>query len=236
MKKCLSGVLTVFLVFTLLLSFASCGDDGKKEEYRESEKAATERSEFSSLRVNSEAMEPEIPAGSLVYYEEVDDCSTLKVKDIIVYKAGSDFVVHRIIEIHTGEGEIFFITKGDSNRSPDKTPVTPDDIVGKIVGIEQNDETQDSGIGVLEMASGAMVPTIPVGALVYYEEVEDCSTLEIGDIIVYQAKGGGMIVQRIIGISAHGKELVFFTKGDSTETPDRITVESKDILGKVINW
>lgn len=49
--------------------------------------------------------------------------------DIISFDTGSSIVTHRILEV-TPEG---FITKGDANNTADIQPVTPDQVVGKVV-------------------------------------------------------------------------------------------------------
>ncbi len=52
--------------------------------------------------------------------------------DIIAYDNGNVEVCHRVIAVEEGQ-PVRFITKGDANRSPDGTPVTPDKVTGKLV-------------------------------------------------------------------------------------------------------
>jgi signal peptidase len=42
-------------------------------------------------------------------------------------------VIHRIITITQEDGEFFFITKGDNNTSEDKTPVSEQQLIGKVI-------------------------------------------------------------------------------------------------------
>lgn len=86
-------------------------------------------------------MEPVIPAGATVYYEEVDPAE-LAVGDIIVFYVGDEqTVVHRITEIsyHPDEsGTLRFFTKGDANSMPDAVSVKPYNILGRVVRWEKD--------------------------------------------------------------------------------------------------
>ncbi len=57
----------------------------------------------------------------------------VEVNDIITYKSGDDFVTHRVIKMEDNK----ITTKGDANNSED-TPITKDDVVGKVVFIISN--------------------------------------------------------------------------------------------------
>ncbi len=54
--------------------------------------------------------------------------------DIIVYRQlyGEELIVHRAIESKTENGQLYFITKGDANSSPDR-PVPADHVIGKVL-------------------------------------------------------------------------------------------------------
>lgn len=54
--------------------------------------------------------------------------------DIIVYRQlyGEELIVHRAIENKTENGQLYFITKGDANSSPDR-PVPADHVIGKVL-------------------------------------------------------------------------------------------------------
>jgi signal peptidase I len=54
--------------------------------------------------------------------------------DIIVYQqeGTGDLIVHRAIEKQVEDGQIYFITKGDANSSPDR-PVPADHVIGKVL-------------------------------------------------------------------------------------------------------
>ena len=83
--------------------------------------------------VISGSMEPAIPVGSMVYSAQTDP-STLEAGDIIVFysnEAGDTPVTHRVVENHIADGEV--ITKGDANAQNDLSPITYDNILGKLV-------------------------------------------------------------------------------------------------------
>ena len=83
-----------------------------------------------TLAVLSGSMEPNIHVGSLVIVQDVD-FNDLEVDDVITYRLSEDtMVTHRIIEIDEEKQEV--ITKGDANDVADGTPVTANNIVGKV--------------------------------------------------------------------------------------------------------
>lgn len=82
--------------------------------------------------VVSGSMEPNIPVGSIVYSKEVDPV-TLRTGDVIVFidsTRGTTPITHRIVENDTYTHTI--ITKGDANEKPDISPITYDNVIGKV--------------------------------------------------------------------------------------------------------
>lgn len=84
--------------------------------------------------VNSESMIPVYYEGDVVFIKKVEP-STLEVGDIIVFKSkrGTIPIVHRIVEIIEREGNLYFVTQGDSNAFVDSyyDPGVPEN---KIIG------------------------------------------------------------------------------------------------------
>ncbi|GEM_PF-4460166 len=75
--------------------------------------------------VTSESMEPTLKVGDLVFLTH-DEPS---IGDVIVYKHGNIYIIHRLI----GEKDGKYVTKGDNpatNPSPDPRDVYPEDVVG----------------------------------------------------------------------------------------------------------
>ena len=79
--------------------------------------------------------------------------------------------------------------------------------------------------------SGSMVPAIPVGSIVYDKDVEDASTLEVGDIITYQLDSGDMVTHRITANDVDAQTVT--TKGDANDVEDASPVSYDKIIGKV---
>jgi signal peptidase len=80
----------------------------------------------------SGSMEPIIKPGDMVIIRKCD-AGEVAVGDIVEYKMPNFNVVHRVIAITYEGGKLGFITKGDANKSPDKTIVNSNQIVGKFV-------------------------------------------------------------------------------------------------------
>lgn len=81
---------------------------------------------FSSAVVISGSMSGAIEVNDMVITQARDSYFP---GDIISFDTGSSIVTHRILEV-TEEG---FVTKGDANNTADIHPVTPDQVVGKVV-------------------------------------------------------------------------------------------------------
>lgn len=87
--------------------------------------------------VDGGSMEPTFRDGDTVIWVEVDNTTEFRVGDIIIYKHPTrpyrDNVVHRIVEIGTGDRENQFKTKGDN--SPEEYWVPIGNIHGLVIGV-----------------------------------------------------------------------------------------------------
>ena len=74
-------------------------------------------SPYKLLIVRSDSMVPQIPTGSIVVAERVEDASLLSIGDVITYRRPGTFftVTHRIIDV-TESG---YMMKGDNLREAD---------------------------------------------------------------------------------------------------------------------
>lgn len=79
---------------------------------------------YSLFEVQTGSMHGTIEAGDWIVVKSTKD---VKVKDIITYKHGKDFITHRVVEIYKGS----YVTKGDANSSKDE-PIDRDQVVGKV--------------------------------------------------------------------------------------------------------
>jgi signal peptidase I len=92
---------------------------------------------YSILTVLTSSMQREIPQGSLIIVQYIDDPDTLEKGDDITFLKDKDTTVtHRIVNIYENyedSGARGFQTKGLENPSPDKDIVYAGNIVGKVV-------------------------------------------------------------------------------------------------------
>ena len=90
---------------------------------------------FEVYGVLTGSMEPTYPVGSLIYIRKVDPAE-LRVQDVITFSPSPNVIAtHRIIELVPDENNpsiIRFRTKGDANRSPDASLVSPQNVIGKV--------------------------------------------------------------------------------------------------------
>lgn len=85
---------------------------------------------YTIFQVITGSMEDTIKIDDIVIVKLTDEVNE---DDIITYRAGNDFVTHRIVKIEDEK----IITKGDANNSEDD-PITKTDIVGKVIFIISN--------------------------------------------------------------------------------------------------
>lgn len=80
-------------------------------------------------RVASNSMWPALRKNSIIMVRPIDT-SELEEGDIITFqRPGKNIVTHRIVQIEDG----LFITQGDANSAPDRQPVEPEWVIGKVV-------------------------------------------------------------------------------------------------------
>ena len=87
---------------------------------------------YDGFVVVSGSMEPAIPVGSLVFSKEVDPAD-VQVGDVIVFRTaarGDTPITHRVVRNDRAARQI--TTKGDANEREDVSPVTYDNVVGKV--------------------------------------------------------------------------------------------------------
>jgi signal peptidase len=82
--------------------------------------------------VASGSMRPALDVGDISIVTSTNP-SNIQVGDIIQYWQGEEMNLHRVAEIQQTESGLQFITKGDANNAPDTTPVTADQIRGKLI-------------------------------------------------------------------------------------------------------
>ena len=86
-----------------------------------------------ALTVQSGSMEPAIQTGSVVFVKDVP-AERVEEGDVITYSDdGGNFITHRVIERHTTDTSVRFITKGDANENADHEPVYRSNLVGVVM-------------------------------------------------------------------------------------------------------
>lgn len=86
------------------------------------------------------------------------------------------------------------------------------------------------GYNPLVVISGSMEPTLKVGGLLYYEEI-DINDFKEKDILVYELKDH-IISHRVVEHLNNG----FITKGDANNSYDSSIVSDNQVLGRGTNW
>lgn len=82
--------------------------------------------------VLSGSMDPTFKTGSIIAVEPVKDKTELKKDDIITYvQQDGQLVTHRITEVLGSGEQLQYVTKGDSNKEADVTPVLAENVVAK---------------------------------------------------------------------------------------------------------
>ena len=81
------------------------------------------------LAITSGSMRPDIPLGSLVVVQRVEE---YKVNNLVAYKTKNQIITHRIIKVNP-DGN--FTTQGDANDNPDQQLVKPKQVLGKVAFI-----------------------------------------------------------------------------------------------------
>lgn len=86
------------------------------------------------------------------------------------------------------------------------------------------------GMKSLAVLSGSMEPKIPVGSIVYVDDVEP-STLQTGDVITYSISGSTMVTHRVVEVDVDNQSII--TKGDANEVEDGAPVAFSQVVGKM---
>ena len=85
------------------------------------------------------------------------------------------------------------------------------------------------GMKSFAVLSGSMEPKIPVGSIVFVDEVEP-ATLQMGDVITYNLSGSTMVTHRVVDVDVENQSII--TKGDANEVEDGAPVSFSQVVGK----
>lgn len=80
----------------------------------------------------SGSMEPGIKKGDVVLMRKIPG-ENAKPGDIVQYRSEKISILHRVLEVREKNGVISFVTKGDANKATDPEPVSPQQVVGRMI-------------------------------------------------------------------------------------------------------
>jgi signal peptidase len=84
---------------------------------------------FTPTIIASGSMQPTLNPGDITLIISAP-AATIKIGDIIQYRTADAPTIHRVIDIYTSGGSLWFITQGDANNAPDE-PVNERNVMGK---------------------------------------------------------------------------------------------------------
>lgn len=88
---------------------------------------------YSPLIVLTESMDPQIKSGDIIICKAIE-AEEVEIEDVISFfdpaGNGSSVVTHRVMDIKTENGVLYFQTKGDNNNTVDRVWVSEDHLVG----------------------------------------------------------------------------------------------------------
>ena len=84
------------------------------------------------VAIASGSMEKELYVGDVAIIKKCNP-NDVQVGDIIEYQMEGFTVIHRIVQKSQKNGEFYFVTKGDNNKSPDAKEVIEDQLIGKVI-------------------------------------------------------------------------------------------------------
>lgn len=82
------------------------------------------------IAIATGSMEKTLMVGDVAILKKCT-ANNLEVGDIVQYQKENFTVIHRVISKYTEKGKIYFITKGDNNKDPDKDPVDESQVIAK---------------------------------------------------------------------------------------------------------
>lgn len=103
------------MCFLLLIIYLTCG-----------------KFTYTAMAVASGSMVPTFHRGDVVVVKKVEDYTKLKEGDVIAFNAGDVITVHRILIIDIEDGNYYFYTKGDANKSMDNFVLDGSAIIGTV--------------------------------------------------------------------------------------------------------
>ncbi|OGE38463.1 signal peptidase I [Candidatus Roizmanbacteria bacterium RIFCSPLOWO2_02_FULL_37_9] len=82
-----------------------------------------------SFVVVSGSMEPALPVGTLVFTHPFD---LYRPNDVIAFKKNDKIITHRVVDLESKNGSVFYKTMGDANNVFDSELISQSDVLGTV--------------------------------------------------------------------------------------------------------
>ena len=89
------------------------------------------------------------------------------------------------------------------------------------------------GYEVYGILSGSMLPSYPIGSIIYVQH-EEANNIEVGDVITFNMAAGSDVVATHRVVEINSEEETFTTKGDNNDTVDSSPVSFERLIGKIV--
>jgi len=117
------------------------------------------------FRARGNSMRPFIKDGDILNIKPIE-ATEVQIGDVILFRQGRRILVHRVVKRRV-EPEVMLIVKGDSRLRPDG-PVHPDQLLGKVTGVERGGRTINVDRGVVKLAGTLLWGNAPfLGCRIY---------------------------------------------------------------------
>lgn len=88
---------------------------------------------YQPITIMSNSMKPIFSRGDIVIVEKINNISSYKEGDIIVFNYKNRIITHRIVKIKVRDNKYYFKTKGDNNNVVDNFIVSEEEVMGRII-------------------------------------------------------------------------------------------------------
>jgi signal peptidase len=92
-------------------------------------------------------------------------------------------------------------------------------------------EPEVFGYQLKTVLSGSMEPGIQTGSIIAVQKVTDGSNFKKGDVITFMEEENKLITHRITDRTKTGDSVLYTTKGDNNNAPDRDPVMAENVVG-----
>lgn len=80
--------------------------------------------------------------------------------------------------------------------------------------------------------SGSMEPEFDTGSVIVVKPVGDSERFNKGDVITFLEEDGKLITHRVVDVVSNGERVMYQTKGDNNQSPDRNLVLAENIVAQ----